>query len=178
MKPFYKHCSSVFIAMLVLGVIACGFSGSTASTTTQPSVPIATITIGSDLTQIDVCKAVPQEDIAAIMERKLSKPPKHFEYYDTTGSSGCWYEADKDSNGEAHFGDVVFTSVGTYNQQPLYNNIDIGGLGQAAYFNNGADARQLWVKVNDNAAFVVAFGDVPIEEGAKALARLLLAAIK
>jgi len=51
-------------------------------------------------------------------------------------------------------------------------------MGVSAYLNNGADARQLWVRVDDKVAFVVAFGDVPNEEGAKAIARLVLAAIR
>jgi hypothetical protein len=51
-------------------------------------------------------------------------------------------------------------------------------MGISAYFNNGADARQLWVKVTDKVALVVAFGDVPNEEGSRAIAKLVLAAIK
>jgi hypothetical protein len=165
----------VFIAALVLAAVACGSSGSVAK---QPTAPVAPITLGGDLTQIDVCRAIPQEDIEAVMGRRLAKTPEHFEYYDTTGSSGCWYEASKDSDGEAHFGYVAFTSIDAYNDQPLYLNVDVSGLGVAAYFNNGADARQLWVKINDTTAFVVAFGDVPREDGAKALAALILAAVK
>ena len=47
-----------------------------------------------------------------------------------------------------------------------------------AYFNNGADTRQLWVKMNDQVAFVVAFGDLAKEAGAQAIAKLVAAAIK
>ena len=65
-----------------------------------------------------------------------------------------------------------------YDNQPLYLNTDVSGLGDDAYFNNGADARQLWVKIDNKVAFVVAFGDVEKEAGAKAIATLLLAAIK
>ena len=162
------------IVFLALPAIACGGI----STPSKPTAPIASITIDSDLTQINVCQAIPQHDIEAVMGRKLSKAAEYFEYYDTTGTSGCWYEAQKDSNGEAHFGYIVFTHIDAYNSQPLYENKDVSGFGQAAYFNNGADARQLWVKVNNDAAFVVAFGDVPIEDGAKQIATLLLAAIK
>ncbi len=168
---------SLFLFIALIVPLACGIS-STVSAPKQPTIPIAPITLGGDLTQMDVCKAIPQEDIEAVMGRSLSKPPERFDYYDTTGSSGCWYEAASDSDGEAHFGYVVFTHLDAYNTQPLYNSTDIGGLGQAAYFNNGADARQLWVKVNENVAFVVAFGDVPREDGCKALAQLILAAIK
>jgi hypothetical protein len=163
---------------LIFATIACGLlPGSTAPKNGQPDMAISSISIGGDLTQVDVCKAIPEEDIVAIMGLTLSKNPQHYVYDDTPGESGCWYEAAKDSTGEAHFGYVVFTPVDTYNSQPLYKNVDVSGLGQTAYFNNGADARQLWVKVSDKTAFVIAFGDMPVEDGSKALAKLLLVAI-
>ena len=162
------------ICVLFLGTLACG--GGT--TPTQPTALIAPITITNDLTQINLCQAIPQEDIEAVMGRKLDKAPEPFSYYDTGGSSGCQYEAKKDSDGEAHFGYVVLTPVAEYDNQPLYLNTDVSGLGDEAYFNNGADARQLWVKIDNKVAFVVAFGDVENEAGAKAIATLLLAAIR
>ncbi len=161
------------ICALFLTSLACG--GTAAPK--QPTAPIAPITITNDLTQIDLCQAIPQEDIEAVMGRKLDKTPEFFSYYDTGGSSGCQYEAQKDSDGEAHFGYVVLTPLGEYDNQPLYLNVDVSGLGDAAYFNNGADARQLWVKLDNKVAFVVAFGDIALEDGAKQIATLLLAAI-
>ena len=112
------------------------------------------------------------------MGRKLANPSKRFEYYETGGTSGCWYEGAKDSDGEAHYGYVVLTPLDVYDKQPLYKQTDVSGIGDNAYFNNGADARQLWVKIDNKVAFVVAFGDVPREDGAKALARLVVTAIK
>ncbi len=164
------------LTFLMLAGLACGVSN---SATSAPEAPVAPITIGSDLSQIDVCQAIPQEDIEAVMGRKLAGAPQPFEYYDTSGeTSGCSYQADKDSDGEAHFGYVVLTPIEIYNNQPLYENVDVSGIGDSAYFNNGADARQLWVRIDDKVAFVVAFGDIPREEGAKALASLIVAAIK
>jgi hypothetical protein len=174
MQKIFSFGWAFGLISLLIGVLACG----AAAVPTQATVPVAPITLGSDLTQVDVCQAVPRQDIEAVMGKKLSKAPQHFEYYDTAGSSGCWYEATKDSSGEAHFGYIVFTHLDAYNNQPLYQNKDVGGFGQEAYFNNGADARQLRVKVKEDAAFVVAFGDVPKEDGAKQIAQLLLAAIK
>jgi hypothetical protein len=171
MKNLYFALS---IFALIFANLACG--GITAPT--QPTAPIAPITITNDLTQIDLCRAIPQEDIEAVMGRKLDKAPEFFSYYDTGGSSGCQYEAQKDSDGEAHFGYVGLTPVSEYDNQPLYLNVDVSGLGDAAYFNNGADARQLWVKIDNKVAFVVAFGDIAREEGAKQIATLLLAAIQ
>jgi hypothetical protein len=72
----------------------------------------------------------------------------------------------------------VLTPVDVYDTQPLYQNVAVNGIGAEAYFNNGADTRQLWVKMNDQVAFVVAFGDLAQEAGAQAIAKLVAAAIK
>jgi hypothetical protein len=160
--------------LLVLAAFVCGPSGFAA----EPKSPVAPLRLGGDLARIDVCKAIPRENIEAVMDRKLSAPPKPFEYYDAKGTNGCWYEARKDSSGEAHFGYVVMVPVEVYRTQPLYKNVAVSGLGQEAYFNNGGDARQLWVRMNEKVGFVVAFGDVPREAGAQALARLVAAAIR
>lgn len=165
---------TVSVAILGFAVLACG---QTANFST-PTQPVAPMTIAGDLTQIDVCAAIPQGDIEAVMGSKLAKAPERFEYYETGGTSGCWYEAKKDADGEAHFGYVVLTPVQVYEDQPLYMNVEVAGIGDAAYFNNGADARQLWVRIDEKVAFVVAFGDLPREEGAQALARLVAAAIR
>jgi hypothetical protein len=140
-------------------------------------VPIPPIAVGADLALVDVCQAIPQQDIEAVMGRSLVRPPERFEYFDTGGSSGCSYEAEKDADGEAHFGYVALTHADAYSNQPLYLDEAVSGLGQEAYFNNGAAARELWVKVRDDLAFVVAFGDLPLEDGSKQLAALLVAAL-
>jgi hypothetical protein len=88
------------------------------------------------------------------------------------------YDAAKEASGEAHYGYVVLTPVAAYAEQPLYLNVEVTGLGSEAYFNNGADTRQLWVKIDDRAAFVVAFGDIANEDYEKAIARLLVSAIR
>lgn len=144
----------------------------------EPTAPISRINLNGDLTAIDLCKAIPTEDIEAVMGRKLTSQPEQFAYYDEPSTNGCSYDAGKDSNGNAFFGYVVLTPIEVYGSQPLYKDTPVKGLGQEAYFNNGADARQLWVKVNDSTAFVIAFGDEPNESGALAIARLLLEAVK
>ena len=60
----------------------------------------------------------------------------------------------------------------------LYRNVNVQSTDESAYLKNGADARQLWAKVNDRVALVVAFGDKPNEAGAKAIAKLVVAAIR
>jgi hypothetical protein len=144
----------------------------------QSLAPIAPISVGQDLAAIDLCRAIPTATMESVMGRTLAKAPHRFEYYDTQGTSGCEYEAAKDASGEAHYGYVVLTPIDVYRNQPLYRNVEVTGIGESAYFNNGGDTRQLWVKANDHVAFVVAFGDVASEEGEQAIARLLVAAIK
>ncbi len=168
-----KKVIYLLVGLLILSITACASAGKS----TVPEAAVSPITINGDLAKINVCQAIPQEDIEAVMGRKLVSAPKSFEYYDSTGTSGCWYDAGKDSNGAAYFGYVVLTPLEVYNNQPLYKNINVEGIGQSAYFNNGADARQLWVKVSDQVAFVVGFGDEPREEGVTSIARLFLAAI-
>jgi hypothetical protein len=150
----------------------------TATSAPLTLAPIARITLGSDLTAVDLCQAIPQANIEAIMGRKLARAPQPTVYDDTPGQSGCAYEAAKDPDGEAHYGYVVLTPVEVYASQPLYLDVPVSGLGAEAYFNNGADTRQLWVRIDDRAAFVVAFGDVANEDYEQALARLLLEAIQ
>ena len=174
MNRFRRSFLIVPLLLASIAALACG----SLSSASEPKATVSPITLSSDLTQVDLCGAIPQEDIEAVMGRKLVSAPERFEYYDTPGTSGCSYDAGKDGNGEAHFGYVVLTPVEVYNDQPLFQNVDVSGFGVEAYFNNGADARQLWVKINDSVAFVVAFGDVPKEDGAKAIAGLMVAAIK
>ncbi|HEY2930721.1 MAG TPA: hypothetical protein VGK99_03175 [Acidobacteriota bacterium] len=50
----------------------------------------------------------------------------------------------------------MLTPVDVYDKQPLHRKLDVSGIAEGAYFNNGADTRQLWVKVNNKVAFVVA----------------------
>jgi hypothetical protein len=164
------------VALLAAAALACG--GSAALTPSAPVAPVGPLRLTDDLTQLDVCGAIPREDIEAVMGRRLSGAPTSTTLGDNPNEAGCWYEAAKDSDGEAHFAYVIFTPVEVYDSQPLYLDEAVSGLGEAAYFNNGADARQLWVKVNESAAFVVAFGDLPREDGAVALARLILDAIE
>ena len=167
----------ISIAALVLVTLACGLPAATTGKSV-PNVPVSSMTIGSDLTRVDVCDAVPAADFEAALGRKLGGAPKPFDFYGTPGASGCMYDAGKDSSNQAYYGYVVLTPIDAYNNQPLYQNVDVSGLGQAAYFNNGADVRQLWVKVNGSLAFVVGIGDVPDEADLRAIAQLILDAIK
>jgi hypothetical protein len=140
--------------------------------------PIAPFAIGEDLTGIDLCQAIPREDVEAVLGRALAKNPERFDFYGTSGASGCSYEGAKDADGEAHYGYVALMPVAEFDNQPLYLNVDVTGLGDQAYFNNGGDTRQLWVRIGDKVAVVVAFGDIANEGYERAIAELMVAAIQ
>jgi len=163
---------AVLVGILSLASLACGLADPNA-----PKQPVAPIRLGGGLASLDVCQAIPREDIEAVMGRKLTSSPEAWNY-EINGANGCSYDGGKDAGGNAYFGYVIFTPLEAYNSQPLYKDKAVTDLGREAYFNNGADARQLWVKVNDNTALVVAFGDRPNENGALAIAKLVLAAIQ
>jgi len=168
------------ISVLALATLACAMPGSGPQEPTGPvqitgTIPPIDITGGID--GIDVCAAIPKQVIESARGIPLvSSQP--FGYYDTLGSVGCQYDFGKSADKEAFFGYVALTPASAYGEQPLYLNKDVSGIGDAAFFNNGADARQLWVKLGDKAALVVAFGDVPQEERVLALAKLVVAAIQ
>ena len=172
------HSAGRFAALalpvaLILALLACG----PASTAVKPVPTLAPIVLGPDLSLIDLCAAVPRAVIEPILGRKLAHDPKPTLYYAAPGATGCEYDAVSDSAGNAYFGYVELAPAAAYAEQPLSDSAPASGLGQSAYFNNGADARQLWVKINDTTALVIAFGDQPNEPGATTLARLILAAI-
>ena len=177
-KSKRSHLLAPAIALLALAALACVCSGSGAIPVSEPKAAVAPISLGSDLTQIDLCQAIPKADMEAVMGRKLVSAPEPFAYYETPDASGCWYDGGKDANNDAYYGYVVLTPVEAYDTQPLHLETKVSGLGESAYYNNGADTRQLWVKVNNQVAFVVANGDVENEAGQKAMAKLVLAAIK
>src|SRR4029079_5151353 len=65
-----------------------GVAGAPTPGWAPPSVPlslapIAAITLGQDLTAIDLCQAIPTKDIEAVLGRKLAKAPELFDFYQT-----------------------------------------------------------------------------------------------
>ena len=167
-----------FLLLMMIGIIISSPACAGSAVSSEPKTPIAPITISDDLTSIDLCKAIPQEDIETVMGVKLVEAPTRFTYRNAEGTSGCFYKGPTDSDRERHFGYVILTPLEVYDNQPLFQNVDVSGIGDEAYFNKGSDARQLWVKIDNKVAFVIAFGDVAKEAGAKAIAELMVAAIK
>lgn len=173
--PFTRRTATLVLFLLALTLAACGAAPQAAP---QPIATMAPLALTGNLADINLCQAIPQAAIEAVLGRKLAAAPQRFEYYDAPGSSGCQYDAGKDSRGNALFAYVALTPPAAYGQQPLVKNQPVSGIGDAAYFNNGADARQLWVKVGDEAALVVAIGDLPNEAGLKTIAGLVAGALK
>jgi hypothetical protein len=165
---------AILLALLMPVLAACGGDAQPAAV----KAAVAPIALSADLSAIDLCKAIPPELFEAALGGKLVSAPERFEYYDTTGSSGCAFDAGKNAGGDARFGYAVLTRPEAYDQQPLYKEAKVSGIGEAAYFNNGADARQLWVKLGPEAALVVAIGDAPNEAALKQIAGAIIVAVK
>lgn len=164
------------VASVLCGVaVACG---STSGGISEPQTAVGEIRLAGGLATLDVCRAIPLENLEAVLGGKVSGVPERIESWEGQEASGCAYEAGKDSGGNALFGYVVFVPRSVYDSQPQVDFAAVDGLGQAAYFTNGADARQLWVQVNAEVAFVVGLGDRPNEAGAQALARLVLEGVR
>ncbi len=133
--------------------------------------------IPAALSELDVCAAIPSATLRDVLGGDLVSAPARFEYPGESGSAGCVYDAGQDSQGNARFAYIALTAPDAYERQPRYQDQSVNGIGNAAYFNNGPDARQLWVRL-DKVALVVAIGDVPNEAGLKQLATLLVDAIR
>jgi hypothetical protein len=161
--------------IVTFAVAACGGAN---QASLQPEATITPIVLAENLSKVDLCRAIPQLVIEAALDHKLVSTPQRFEYPEASGSTGCQYDAGETSSGDALFAYVALTSPEVYDQQPLYKNQAVNGIGAAAYFNNGADARQLWVKIGPKAALVVAIGDVPNEAGLKTIAERVVKAIQ
>jgi hypothetical protein len=167
--------------ILLLFLISIAFIFSLACAGTAPAAlpeSIHPITITDDLTSIDLCQAIPQADIETVMRVKLAEPPTRYTLRNAEGTSGCYYEGPTDSDRERHFGYVILTPLEVYESQTLNHEEAVSGLGDEAYFIKGSDEHQLWVKLDQQIAFVIGFGDVAKDEGAQALAGLLIAAIQ
>ncbi len=167
--------TSKFVCIVLLGLLAlaCG-----SPNTQSKSSPVAPIKIDANLGTVDVCGAIPKENIESAIGRKLVAAPQKTDLPDVSGSNGCSYDAGKDSKGNAYFGYAVLTPANAFDNAPGNGRTSVSGIGREAYFTNAADARQLWVKVNDSAAVVVAFGDAPNEDAAKSVAKQIADAIK
>lgn len=169
----YHRFLLTVLMLVTLTVTACT---NQAATPRADAVTMPPLTLTADLSKVDLCRAIPLAAVEAALDAKLTGAPQRFTYGDASASSGCQYDAGADSQGAARFAYVALLPAAAYDQQPQAT--PISGIGRAAYFTDGADARQLWVRLGDKAALVVAIGDRPNDDGLTALGRLIASAIK
>lgn len=168
-----------FCLLSLLLVLVMGACASSPNLDRSPAVAtLAPVALAANVPDTDLCAAIPQQAVESALGRKLVAAPARFEYGEVAGSSGCSYDAGSDSQGNAIYAYVAVMPAAAYDQQPRSQDRAIAGIGDAAYFNNGPDARQLWVKISDQAAFVFAIGDTPDEAGLEALARAVVGAVQ
>jgi hypothetical protein len=129
------------------------------------SVPVGV----SDLASMDMCQAVPGEFVSGVMGRSLASDPQPFE--DDYLGKGCQYDGGSDSTA-AYFAYVSLAPIASFedSHQNGFKVVDVPELGVQAFTVNAADAEQLWVKLSEDMALVVAIGDVPNPDGARQIA--------
>ena len=123
--------AALIISAIVYVVFVAGAKPAAATPTgTPPPATVAPIALAAGLTQVDLCRAIPAAAaMEAVMGRPLTTSPARFDYYNTPGASGCWYDVGHDALNTAHFGYVVLTPLAAYNAQPLHENTPVEGLG-------------------------------------------------
>lgn len=163
----------IFTVWTVFVLFALGCGGTPA----YGDEKVAPIDTRAGIDKIDLCSAIPASLIEGVIGAKLKTSAERFSFGDAPGSSGCAYDAGKDSGGAALFGYAVIAPATAFDGVKG-DKTAVNGVGKSAFFVNGADARQLWVKAEDRATVIVAFGDRPNEKGAIELARRIVAAIK
>ena len=156
------------------GLIKQGSNAASTSATATPASKVTPVAGNIDLSKMNVCKAIPQDEVVKILGRKLEGNPKPFHFDNAQTDSGCEWSAGKDSSKNAYFAYAVIAPVKDYVTNKA-SATPVAGLGDEAYTTNGADAQQLWVLINGKAAVMVAIGDRPNPDGAKKLIPFLIA---
>ncbi len=121
---------------------------------------------------IDICEVIPQSVLESTMGRSLTGPGQPFS--DPALGDGCAFDFGKDSDA-AYF---AYVTIGTEQQftNALANAVKaepVTTIGDSAFLNYGADARQLWVRVGKKSA-LVAIGDRENIPAAMIFARYLV----
>jgi hypothetical protein len=119
-----------------------------------------------------MCAMLPAEMFTSILEREVVGEPSAFD--DEYLGQGCSYDLGADSEAE-YFMYFSVAPIDSYNDAKANGSNVIAQplAGADAFSVNGADAEQLWVKLNDSRALVVAIGDEPNTQAALALALVL-----
>ena len=113
--------------------------------------------------KIDICEAIPTEAWEMVVARPMVGDPTPFD--DPSLGNGCAYDFGKDDLA-AYFSYVTFASEQQFNDAlaSAVNAEPVTTIGDSAFLNYGADARQLWVRKGDKAV-MVAIGDSENVEG-------------
>lgn len=163
-----------------LEVQPAGETPTTASSSGQEATPLAVMPTllpvpdTNDDGKIDICEAVP----AAVWETVMGRPQKGepAPFKDPAIGDGCAFDFGKDAKA-AYFSYVTFASEKQFNDAlaSAVKAEPVTTIGDSAFLNYGADARQLWVRAGEKAA-MVAIGDQEDVEGMMAVAPFLLLA--
>jgi len=124
---------------------------------------------------IDICEAVPAEAWEMVIARPQVGEPTPFE--DPSLGEGCAFDFGSEA-GAAYFSYVTFASEKQFTDA-LASAVQaepVTTIGDSAFLNYGADARQLWVRAKDKAV-MVAIGDMENVEGMVLAAMYLIQAL-
>ena len=170
------HILFLLVGIFSVGQLACG-----ASVQTQKVEPTLVDSLKLiDFTEwnpTDVCEVLSTNDIAEVLGHNLKNDPELFDDPTYLGK-GCTYDAGQDG-AEAYFAYVSLAPSPLYedNHRAGFNVRDVNDFGLEAFTANGADAEQLWIKLSDEVALVVAIGDKPDPSSARLLAKYFLESV-
>jgi len=177
-----KTSPTMLLILIVLSVIQSGCGGST-PVSTLVSVAEASSVGALDLPDFSawsasqVCQELSSEVVADALGRKLENEPQPFNDPATLGI-GCAYDAGSDGQ-QAYFAYLSLAPGSAYKQTQRAGSegIEVDDFGLEAFRLYGADAEQLWIKLSDEAALVVAIGDQPNLNAARLLAKSFLESV-
>jgi len=158
---------------LTLFLVACGVSDSPLKV--EPaSVSSLRLPDFSSWSAEAVCKVLSTDTVAEVLGRDLKSKPQPFDDPAYLGK-GCAYDAGK-GGANAYFAYIALAPSPLYedNRRAGFAVREVNDFGLEAFHANGADAEQLWIKLSDEYALVVAIGDEPNPEGARLIAKTFL----
>lgn len=162
-----------FIYLMMFGCLISGcLYGSTTTPNRTKDINAAGTALGFGA--FNMCETLPGSVIESSLKVKLVSAPERFSYSNDGKNSGCTYDGGKDSHGDAVFAWAALVSAKEFTENKKVGADTVKGLGEDAYFVNGADARQLWILLGGGKGAVIAIGDRPNEAAAKEIAAELI----
>ncbi len=131
---------------------------------------------GSELASFPACGMLPGTAAEGVLGRPLASPPSPYAYAAADDSAGCLYDAGPDGAGERRFAYVVALRAAAWAELPRRRDVAVDGIGEEAYFDDGPEARELRVRIDDRAALVVGVGARSDEAACLEIAGRVLAA--